>query len=144
MERVDSKVDALKKDFLLRLEITAPEREKYADTKLGPVTSELSSLKSDLFSTKVEFNSRLKALEAKSGMAQKKTSETALSIILMIAGIFITLFGAYQIIGQAASKSELFLYAIAIIIGIVFVIDGFQKYPKKAKEFKPVGLDYVK
>jgi hypothetical protein len=149
MERVDSKVESLKKDVLLKLDIKSPEQEKYTDTKLELVTSEINSLKGDLFSAKVEFNTRLKELEDKSGKTEKRSSEILLPVILMIVGIFVTFFGASQIRDilmnlDLAKLTEIFLYAIVIIIGIVFIVVGFQKYPREIKEFQPAGLEYVK
>jgi len=149
MERVDSKVESLKKDVLLKLDIKSPEQEKYTDTKLESVTSEINSLKGDLFSAKVEFNTRLKELEDKSGKTEKRSSEILLPVILMIVGIFVMFFGASQIRDllmnpDLAKLTEIFLYAIVIVIGIVFIVVGFQKYPREIKEFQPAGLEYVK
>ena len=149
LERVDSKVESMKKDLLLKLDINAPEQRKYMDTKISEVMSELNTLKSDLFSTKVEINSRLKALEEQAGQSKKRAADLLLPVMMMIIGIAVMFFGADKVRSlimpfELKNLVELFLYVIVILIAIVLIIVGFKQYPKEAKEFKPAGMEYVK
>jgi hypothetical protein len=148
LERVDTKVDSLKKDVLLKMEMANPQLQKYVDSKLDPMSTDINSLKSDLFSTRIEFTNRLKALEQKSGQEEKKSSEILLPVILMIIGIFVMFYGASQerdllMSFNVADMTNIFLYGIVMVMGIVFIIVGFQKYPKKEKEYA-AGLEYTK
>ncbi len=97
----------------------------------------------------MELNNRLKTLEKTSGKVEKRSTEILLHVILMIIGIFVMFFGANSIRDllvafEVANLTNIFLYLIVIIIGIVFIVVGFQKYPRETKEFKPAGLEYVK
>jgi hypothetical protein len=149
LERVDSKVAAMKHDMLLKMDMSSPDLEKYIDKRMAPVLSELNSLKGDVFSTKVELNNRLKGLESKSGKDEKRSTDILIPVILMIVGIFIMFFGANSVRDllmnfEVASLTDIFLYMIVIIIGIVFIIVGFQKYPRETKEYQLSGLEYAK
>jgi hypothetical protein len=149
LARVDSKADAMKRDLLLKLDIRAQEDKKYVDQKADSVGAEISGLKGDLFSTKVEFNTRLRTLEDKTGQQQKKASEAILPLLLMIVGIVIMFYGAAQLRDlifafTMAQLGSVLLYFNVMIVGIAFILVGFQKYPREAKEFTSVGLEYVK
>jgi hypothetical protein len=149
MERVDSKVSSLKKDVLLKMDISSPEMQRYIDTKLASSTTEINSLKGDLFSMKIEMNARLKSLEDKTGKGERKSAEKLLPVMLMIVGLFIFFFGLNQVRElvmpfDMANLAWMLTYAIVVVIGLVFVAVGYQKYPKEPTEFQPAGLEYVK
>lgn len=149
LERVDSKVESMRKDLLLKLDINSPEQRKYIDSKVSQVTAELNTLKSDLFSTKVEINARLKALEEQAGQTKKRAADMLVPVIMIVIGIGVMFFGANMVRSlimpfDMKNLVEIFLYLIVVLIGIVLIIVGFKQYPKETKEFKPAGMEYVK
>jgi uncharacterized membrane protein YuzA (DUF378 family) len=150
MNRVDAKVDSMRKELLLKADMTAPEAQKYVDNRFSEVDAEISTIKSDLFSSKSDFNSRLRTVEEKTGETEKKTSKVLASILVIIAGIFILFFAANQIRDllsnfQTSSLSDIIVYLIVILIGLVVIVIGIKYYPKEqSQEFRPTGTEYVK
>jgi len=149
MERVDSKVESLRKDLLLKVDMNSPEQRKYMEDRISEVNQEVNTLKSDLFSTKVEVNTRLKAVEEQAGVGKKRTGEVLISVVFMIAGIIVLFYGLSQmrelvLLFEFQKLTDIFLYLIVVLIGLVISIVGWKKYPHEIKEYKPAGMEYVK
>ena len=138
LERVDSKVDSMRKDLMLKVDMSGPQQQKIIDSKISPLAAEISALKDDLYSTKAQMDNRVKELEDKEGKSQKKALNLPVPILLMIIGIFVMFFGANQLRGlimpfDAERITELIMYMVVAVIGLAFIIAGFQKYPKELK-----------
>ena len=138
LERVDSKVDSMRKDLLLKVDMSGPQQQKIIDSKISPLAAEISALKDDLYSTKAQMDNRVKELEDKEGKTQKRTADILLPVLLMILGIFVMFFGANQLRDLIMQFDpgrilELVLYIVVAVIGLAFIIVGFQKYPKELK-----------
>jgi hypothetical protein len=149
MERVDSKVESLRKDLLLKVDMNSPEQRKYIEDRISEVNQELNTLKNDLFSTKVEVNTRLKTVEEQAGVGKKRTGEVLISVVFMIAGIIVLFYGLNQMRElvlqfEFQKLTDIFLYLIVVLIGLVISIVGWKKYPHEIKEYKPAGMEYVK
>jgi len=149
MERVDSKVESLRKDLLLKVDINSPEQRKYMEDRIAEVNQEVNALKSDLFGTKVEVNTRLKAVEEQAGVGKKRTGEVLISVVFMIAGIIVLFYGLSQMrelvmLFEFQKLTDIFLYLIVVLIGLVIAIVGWKKYPHEVREYKPAGMEYVK
>jgi len=149
MERVDSKVESLRKDLLLKVDMNSPEQRKYMEDRISEVNQELNTLKNDLFSTKVEVNTRLKTVEEQAGVGKKRTGEVLISVVFMIAGIIVLFYGLSQMrelvmLFEFQKLADIFLYLIVVLIGLVIAIVGWKKYPHEIKEYKPAGMEYVK
>jgi hypothetical protein len=97
----------------------------------------------------VEVNTRLKAVEEQAGVGKKRTGEVLISVVFMIAGIIVLFYGLSQmrelvLLFEFQKLTDIFLYLIVVLIGLVISIVGWKKYPHEIKEYKPAGMEYVK
>jgi hypothetical protein len=150
---IDAETAGIKKELTLQTDLKMLEQKNYIDKKADAAVSEVGSVKSDLFSYKVNMDSKMQGLEAElDRMRFRGPAKLLMGVCLVIAGIILSIWFALTLkvqldLGDIPLSEKMFPLAAAavpIIAGVVLVKFGLDVLnEKKHKEFKEVGLDKI-
>lgn len=154
-DTVDRQMAEARREFALQSDLKFTEQKGYVDKRIGELKSEIDALKSEVVGSKIDIDSKIKtALKRVQTLGVASTAPKALSIVLIIAGIFSIiafLFFGYEVMNSLARRSPFDMYmflrvaivVLSLIIGIICLRLGGRAYSAGKKKFETVGMEWM-
>ena len=144
IKEMEDEVEQIKKELDVHINLKNTEQREYTDRKVNGLENEVSSLKSDMFSLKVNFEKELKDLDSEvEEVRLKGFIRVLVSIISILTGAVMEIWSVTQLHNLLSNPIDDMMLSIAIYIvvligGLIFGWLGVSVYISEKKHKRPV------